>query len=65
MAIPPSKTTIQPTRFANKFPPLPIIESMSQDDQLEMAKWWNDVQLVLTGQFNQVAVKIDTKADKG
>lgn len=64
MAIPPSKTTSQPTRFVNKFPTLPTIESLSQDDQLELAKWWNDFQNALTSQFNQAAVKIDSKADK-
>lgn len=62
--IPPSNPTTAPTRFANKFPPLPPLPSFGKGEQMAFERWWNDVQLVLTGQFNQVAVKIDSKSDK-
>ena len=64
MAIPPSKTSTPSTQFANKFPDLPNLTGKPDADTALLKSWWNDTQLVLNRQFNQAAVKIDSKADK-
>ena len=64
MAIPPSNPQTAQTVFANKFPELPPLPTFGKGEQMAFQRWWQDVQLVLNRQFNQVAVKIDTKMDK-
>lgn len=49
---------------ANKFPDMPKLERISDEDNAALQKWHQDMLNVVTRQFDQLTAAIDKKVDK-
>lgn len=61
----PAHPTISPAfNVPNKFPDLPSLPSLSDEDNIALQKFYLDFLNVITRQFTTVTTAIDTKQDK-
>lgn len=64
MAIKPHPTPAPAFNLENKFPVLPKLSRLSDEDTAALEQWYEDFLNVLTRQFTTVTTAIDKKADK-